>query len=57
MLLHWGGMGLRLVRCLRFEVRDGWLCEYVDEEGKPIRVVTEVDGSRFNEFWLRMVTR
>jgi purine nucleosidase len=37
---------------LRFEMRDGWLREQVDEDGIPTRVVTRVDGSRFSAFWL-----
>jgi inosine-uridine nucleoside N-ribohydrolase len=40
---------------LKSEIRDGWLRQTVDEGGKPARVVTAVDGERFNEFWLRTV--
>ncbi len=40
---------------LKFEVRDGWLYETVDPEGKPTRVVTGVNGEKFNELWLRLV--
>lgn len=42
---------------LRFEIEGGWLWQRVDDSGKPIRVVTRVDGSRFSEFWLSMVGR
>jgi purine nucleosidase len=38
---------------LVFEEKDGVLTERVDPAGKPLRVVTKVDGPRFNEFWLR----
>ncbi len=42
---------------LRLEVRDGWLHETVAPAGKPTRVVTRIDGGRFNEFWVETVTR
>jgi purine nucleosidase len=42
---------------LKSEIRDGWLCQAIDESGKPTRVVTRVDGEKFNEFWLGRVTR
>jgi purine nucleosidase len=41
---------------LQVTVEDGWLIERVDPQGKPTQVVTGVDGERFNEFWLRVVT-
>ena len=34
------------------EEKDGWLHERIDPLGRPARVVTKVNGSRFNEFWL-----
>ncbi len=35
---------------LRLEIQDGWLRQYVDpDRGRPIRVVTQVDGNRFSE--------
>ena len=37
---------------LILEQKDGWLTERIDPAGKSVRVVTKVDGSRFNEFWL-----
>ena len=37
---------------LKLEIKDGWLCQRVDESGKPTRVVTRVNGGKFNEFWL-----
>jgi inosine-uridine nucleoside N-ribohydrolase len=42
---------------LKSEIRDGWLRQTVDEGGKPVRLVTAVDGDRFNEFWLDTVTK
>jgi inosine-uridine nucleoside N-ribohydrolase len=41
---------------LVIEEKDGWLNERIDPSGKPIHVVTRVDGSRFNEFWLDKIT-
>ena len=40
---------------LVFEERDGWLHEWLDPSGKLTRVVTKVDGARFNEFWFRKI--
>jgi hypothetical protein len=40
---------------LKLEIKDGWLCQSVDAGGKPTRVVTRVDGSRFSELWLDSV--
>jgi inosine-uridine nucleoside N-ribohydrolase len=42
---------------LRFEIEDGWLRERIDDGGIRTRVVTRVDGERFNEFWLNTVAR
>jgi inosine-uridine nucleoside N-ribohydrolase len=41
---------------LRLEIEDGWLYERVDASGTPTSVVTRVNASAFNEFWLRTVT-
>ena len=41
---------------LFLEEKDGWLHERTDPAGKPVRVVTKVDGPRFNEFWLNKIT-
>lgn len=38
------------------EEKAGWLYERISpagNPGNPVHVVTKVDGSRFNEFWLR----
>jgi purine nucleosidase len=37
---------------LLLEEKDGWLYERIEPTGRPTRVVTKVDGTRFNEFWL-----
>ncbi|MBI1759845.1 MAG: nucleoside hydrolase [Acidobacteria bacterium] len=42
---------------LRSEIKDAWLCHTPDARGKPTRVVTKINGDRFNEFWLETVTR
>lgn len=42
---------------LKLEIEDGWLCQRVDDGGKPTSVVTRVNGSKFNEFWLSTVVR
>jgi inosine-uridine nucleoside N-ribohydrolase len=38
------------------EIRESWLRQRVDPAGKPTRVVTRVDGAKFADFWLRLVT-
>ena len=35
---------------------DGWLVQHVDGTGKPTEVVTRVDGARFSDMWLDVVT-
>ena len=40
---------------LLLEEKDGWLHERIHPSGKSIRVVTKIDGPRFNEFWLRKI--
>lgn len=42
---------------LRFEIKDTYLHEIPDKNGKPIKVVTKVDGDKFSELWLNIVTR
>ena len=42
---------------LVFEESDGWLHERIDPSGKLTRVITKVDGARFNEFWFRKITK
>lgn len=36
---------------LKFETRDGWLCEIPHREGIPTRFVTKIDGNAFNDYW------
>jgi purine nucleosidase len=40
---------------LILEEKDGWLYERIDPVGKPTRLVTEIDGTRFNNFWLNKI--
>ncbi len=42
---------------LKMEIKDGWLCQRVDDSGKPTRVVTRVNGGKFNELWFSTVVR
>jgi hypothetical protein len=42
---------------LQSEIRDGWLYQRGDESGKPTRVVTQVNGGKFNEFWFNTIVR
>ncbi len=41
---------------LRLELRDGWLHENIDATGRPTKVVTRIDGNKFNEFWVNQVS-
>jgi purine nucleosidase len=54
--LGWDGVKIEQVP-LRFEIKDDLLHEVVDPGGKNTGVVTQVDGNRFNEFWLKIVTK
>ena len=50
--LGWNdGVGISEIP-LKSEIKDGWLCQSVDDSGKSTRVVTRVDGGKFSEFWL-----
>lgn len=40
---------------LILEEKEGWLHERVNAAGKPTRVVTKINGPRFNEFWLDQI--
>ncbi len=42
---------------LAIEEQDRRLVERVDPAGKPFRVVTKVDGERFNQFWLEKLMK
>jgi purine nucleosidase len=53
--LGWGeGVTIESVP-LKLEVRDTWLYETPHPDGIPIRLVTKVDGSAFNEFWYNLL--
>ena len=41
---------------LTVEEKDGWLHERIDPSGRLTRVVTKIDGPRFNDFWLNKIT-
>jgi inosine-uridine nucleoside N-ribohydrolase len=41
---------------LILEEKDGWLHEKISPAGKAVRVVTKINGTRFNEFWLDKIT-
>jgi purine nucleosidase len=41
---------------LKLAVEDGWLVQRIADGGKPTRVVTRVNGAKFNQFWLETVT-
>jgi inosine-uridine nucleoside N-ribohydrolase len=42
---------------LVFAIEDGWLHERIDDGGRSTRVVTRIDGERFNRHWLQTVAR
>ena len=42
---------------LIYEEKEGWLHERIDPSGKLTRMVTKIDGSRFNEFWFEKITK
>jgi hypothetical protein len=52
--LGWNGAAVEKKR-LRLDTGDGFLRLKVDDRGRAIRVVTEVDGEAFNRLWLDMV--
>ena len=35
---------------------NGWLHESIQPNGKPTRVVTQINGERFNQFWFDLLT-
>ena len=41
---------------LKLTLKDGWLYEEIDNSGKLTKVITKVNGNRFNEFWLETIT-
>ena len=42
---------------LLLEEKDGWLHERVDPRGRPVPVVTKINGPAFNEFWLNKIVK
>jgi len=40
---------------VKLEENDGWLHEKIDPAGKPMKVVTKIDGNRFNEYWFKTI--
>jgi purine nucleosidase len=42
---------------LILEEKDGLLYERIHPSGKTLRVVTNVDGAQFNEFWFKKITK
>lgn len=53
--LGWNGATIADVP-LALEERDGWLHEWPDPAGRRLRLVTRVDGPRFDAHWLAIVT-
>ena len=40
---------------LKLSMKDDWLLEEIDDSGKMTKVVTRINGNRFNEFWLETI--
>jgi len=40
---------------LKLSLKDDWLLEEIDDSGKMTKVVTRINGNRFNEFWLETI--
>ena len=54
--LGWSeGVEIREIPLL-LEVKDGWLQEKIAATGKPTKVVTQIDGNKFNEFWIKIIS-
>ncbi len=41
---------------LKLELEDGWLHEKIDATGKLTKVVTNINGNKFNEFWIETIS-
>lgn len=50
------GIQLREIQILLDEI-DGFLHERIDPSGKTVRLVTKIDGPRFNQFWLDKIIK
>jgi inosine-uridine nucleoside N-ribohydrolase len=53
--LGWQGVTIEHLPVV-FEMQGPWLCGRIDAAGPPQRVVTAVDGPRFNALWAELVT-
>jgi purine nucleosidase len=42
---------------LVLEEKDGVLYERIDPSGRPVRVVTKIDGPRFDQFWIDTIMK
>ena len=42
---------------LKFEVHDTYLYETPDTNGRPTRLVTQIDAQAFNAYWVDVITR
>jgi inosine-uridine nucleoside N-ribohydrolase len=40
---------------LKLELKDGWLHEKINAAGRLTKVVTKIDGNKFNDFWLKTI--
>jgi purine nucleosidase len=39
------------------QIKNGWLRQWIEDFGRPTKIVTQVNGRRFNQFWLDTITR
>lgn len=53
--LGWDGVEIQEVP-LKLEIKDTYLHEVVDKSGKLFKVVRRVDGDRFSQLWLKIVS-
>jgi hypothetical protein len=54
--LGWDGVAIERPP-LTLSMEDGWLRMRVGRGGRGLRVVTDVDHTRFDDFWLETVRR
>jgi inosine-uridine nucleoside N-ribohydrolase len=41
---------------LKLDLEDSWLHEKIDTTGKPTKIVTKIDGSKFSKFWIKTIS-
>ena len=41
---------------IKLEIRDSWLVEEIDAKGKPTKVVIGIDGNKFSDLWISIVS-